>query len=158
MRVAILARGRRPTLIWIGTPVLLVVSILNLLFWLIVMLDQLNGSGSQGFSTVAGLEVRGLAQHLAVTPAVLLLFGTPGVLGYGLLQQRIWARRIGVLYWAAAGVLIGLMQVAAGLGRFALITPVICGAAASLVAWWYFYLKASVAAYYAGLPANAAAC
>jgi hypothetical protein len=151
MRLTILARGRRPALIWIGAPVLLVVSGLNLLFWLIVMLDQLTGSGGQGFSTVAAVEVRGLDQHLAVTPVVFLLFGTLGLLGYGLLRQRTWARRIGVLYWFGAGVLLGLLQVGAGLGRAALVVPVIFGAVASLVAWWYFYVKTGVAAYYAGL-------
>ncbi|MCA1790603.1 MAG: hypothetical protein LC667_12320 [Thioalkalivibrio sp.] len=144
-----LVRGQagRPLLIYVGGWVLVLLSIPELLFiGLMVVEAVLDPTGA----TFGALGVNDLSatQLLATSPVLLLVAGAQAVLGYGLLKKRSWARPLGTSLWLGIGVLTGGAQALAGLGADRFHWSLMWGLLCTSAAFWYFYRKPNVRAYY----------
>lgn len=148
-------RGR-PLLVYLGGWVMVGVSLPALLFIALMVVEAVLDPTGGTFGAF-GLNELTAAQLLAVSPALLLLAGAQAAVGYALLTNKVWARPLGTFLWLGAGLLTGGAQAVAGLGEHQYYGSLLWGLLCSSAAFWYFYGKSTVRAYYDQLEAPGAA-
>jgi hypothetical protein len=150
MATADLIRGQegKPLLVYAGGWALIVLSIPGLLFTGLMVMEAVQDPTGVTFGAlgVSGLTA---AQFLAISPVLLVLTVSPAVLGHGLLQNKSWARPLGTFLWFGVALVTGGAKALAGLGMDRFIWSLIWGLLCTGAAFWYFYGKKNVRAYYA---------
>ncbi len=87
-------------------------------------------------------------------PLLVAAAGLMGAIAYGFRTRKHWARHVVMAHWAVVGC-YGLGLGAAGqLSRGLTIRVAVQATVFGAIAWWYFYRKPNVVAYFAGLAAG----
>lgn len=145
--VVVRGQGQRPLLVYIAGLVFLTLGISGLAFLSLMFLEALTDPIGSRFGAL-GIEGLSPEEFLAVSPVVALLVISHAILGYGLLRHRAWSRPLGTFMWFGVGAIVGVGRMLGGAGVESFGYSLLWGIAASALAYWYFYGRRTVRAYY----------
>jgi hypothetical protein len=140
-------QGGRPLLVYVGGWFLILTAIPGILFFSLMIVEALYEPQAGRFGAL-GLDNLTSIQFLAISPLMVLIIVSEVALGYGLLRGRPWSRPLGTYLWVGIGLVTTVARLSAGLPAALAVRSLLWGLLCTGLAYWYFYDRENVRAYY----------